>query len=280
VAWCIGMLATYRNAALPAASLCFLLPCGYICPFQNVPTLLQHTQYKNLRLALVTSLALSLVVSLFLLVYGKTQSFLIINGAHHPALDVFFTYCTFLGDGLIYVPLLIYSLFFNRSFIVPVVLSILICTLLTHFLKRVVFPHDLRPISLEGHDFIIHKISGVYINRANSFPSGHTATAFSTALLLATVLRKKAWAALLPALPFLVGYSRVYLAQHFVTDVLAGMLVGIVTAVLVLWLQPIVINALPASWQKKLEKREPPQVPATAPEGARADGEYGVLKKF
>lgn len=179
-----------------------------------------------------------------------------INGAHSPAADVFFKYCTFLGDGLIYIPLLLYCIFFNRSFIVPVVLSILICTFLTHFLKRVVFPHDLRPISLEGRNFVIHKISGVYINRLNSFPSGHTATAFSTALLLATVLKKKIWAAVLPVIPFLVGYSRVYLAQHFVTDVLAGMLIGIVSTLLVLWLHPIVINGLPVSWRQKTGKRE------------------------
>lgn len=225
--------------------------------------LLQHPQYARFRQALLVSLALSLVVGLFLLMYGKTQSFLIINGAHSPAADIFFKYCTFLGDGLIYVPLLAYCAFFNHRFFVPVVLSIVICTFLTHFLKRVIFPHDLRPISLEGHDFVIHKINAVHINRKNSFPSGHTATAFSTALLLATVLRKSFWAFMLPFIPFLVGYSRVYLAQHFVTDVLAGMLIGIITAVLVLWLQPVVINALPVSWQQKLKKQERIKTPAT-----------------
>jgi membrane-associated phospholipid phosphatase len=39
-----------------------------------------------------------------------------------------------------------------------------------------------------------------------------------------------------PIIAFLVGYSRVYLAQHFLTDVLAGMIVGIISTWLSLWI--------------------------------------------
>lgn len=215
---------------------------------------MQSTQYANFRNALFFTLLLCLLTGLFLASYGKQESFLRINGAHHPALDLFFQYCTHLGDGLIYVPLLLYCIFFNRQVIVPALLCIIICTFLTHFLKRIVFPDLMRPISLEAEQFVIHKIQGVYINRKNSFPSGHTATAFSTALLLVTVLKNRIWAFVLPFITFLVGYSRVYLAQHFVSDVLAGMIIGIITVVLALWLQPKVINKLPQSWQMKLKK--------------------------
>lgn len=192
--------------------------------------------------------------------------------------DVLFRCWTFLGDGLVYIPLLIYCIFFNRNFFVPVIISIVVCTFLTHFLKRVVFPHDLRPISLEAKDFVIHKISGVYINRLNSFPSGHTATAFSTALLLATVLKKKTWAIVLMVIPFLVGYSRVYLAQHFVTDVLAGIVVGIITALVALWLQPVVTKALPVSWQRKMQKWEPKHIPVIFSKTHDAETENLVIE--
>lgn len=188
--------------------------------------------------------------------YGKTGSFLLINGAHSPALDVFFKYCTYLGDGMIYVPLLAYCLFFNRSFIIPVVLGIIICLVLTHFFKKIVFPHMLRPISLQAQHIAVHKVAGVRMLRIHSFPSGHTATAFSTALLLVTVLRDKAWAYILPVLTaFLVGYSRVYLAQHFVTDVLGGMVIGALTAWLALWLHPRLLNALPQALQLRLKEQ-------------------------
>lgn len=168
-------------------------------------------------------------------------------------LDLLFRYATFLGDGAIYIPLVAYTVFFNRAFFIPVALSIIICLLLTHFLKRVVFPDQLRPISLEAQGIRLHKIQGVYINRVNSFPSGHTATAFATALLLASVLKKKALAVLVLLLALLVGYSRVYLAQHFVTDVLGGMVIGMVTALFSFWLQPAIIRALPKTVQLKMK---------------------------
>jgi membrane-associated phospholipid phosphatase len=218
--------------------------------------LLQSTQMfqsARFRYALLVSFLLCLITGLFLWYYGKTDSFLIINSHHTPALDVLFQYATHLGDGLIYIPLLLYCIFFNRRFIVPALLSIIICLVLTHVFKRLVFPDLLRPISLEAQNIVIHKIKGIHINRSNSFPSGHTATAFATALLLVPIFKNNGWAWLLPLVPFFVAYSRVYLAQHFVTDVLGGMIIGIITAVLSLWLHPTITNALPQSLQKRLK---------------------------
>jgi membrane-associated phospholipid phosphatase len=110
--------------------------------------------------------------------------------------------------------------------------SVIICTLLTHFFKRVVFADEARPLRAL-HDVAravpLMKGKDAY---ANSFPSGHTSTAFTLALLLALIINKK-WAAIFfPLVAFFVGYSRVYLAQHFVTDVLAGMIVGIISSYL------------------------------------------------
>jgi membrane-associated phospholipid phosphatase len=67
-------------------------------------------------------------------------------------------------------------------------------------------------------------------NYVNSFPSGHTSTAFTTALLLSFIVRKRFAVFFFPVIAFLVGYSRVYLAQHFVTDVLAGSVIGIISS--------------------------------------------------
>ena len=178
------------------------------------------------------SSALILLVALVLFIYGKKDSFIIINGSYNAGLDYFFQYITVFGDGLIYVPIVLYCLLFNKKYLVPVVAGIIICTFLTHFLKRVVFPNDLRPINLELENIVIHRIEGVSLNRTHSFPSGHTSTAFTMALLLANIMRRKFWAFLLPAIAFFVGYSRVYLGQHFVTDVCAGMIIGIVSAYL------------------------------------------------
>lgn len=97
-----------------------------------------------------------------------------------------------------------------------------------------VFPNDLRPLSLETSKVIIHKVQGVPVHRLHSFPSGHTTTAFTVALLLAAILQQRIWHFVLPVIAMLVGYSRVYLGQHFVTDVCGGMLAGLVSAWLAL----------------------------------------------
>jgi membrane-associated phospholipid phosphatase len=78
----------------------------------------------------------------------------------------------------------------------------------------------------------VRVIQGYYMNREHSFPSGHTTTAFTLALLLAAIVRKNFWVYFFPLIAFFVGYSRVYLAQHFVGDVLAGICVGTVSAYL------------------------------------------------
>lgn len=204
--------------------------------------MLQSTQSAYFRLSVFFCFLLAFSTGIFLLAFGKTHSFVLINGTYNPQLDYFFQYVTLLGDGLIYIPVLLYCLVKNRSFFLPVILVIIICTLLTHLLKRVVFPDALRPISLEVEKVVIHKIEGVPLHRLHSFPSGHTSTAFSLALLLVTVMRRKIWAFVLPLIAFLVGYSRVYLAQHFVTDVFAGMLVGIVSTFLTLWIYRAIVN--------------------------------------
>lgn len=193
-----------------------------------------HTRHEHFRIAVITSITFIVVFALFLIIYGKKDSFVLINGFYDPKLDYFFQYVTYLGDGLIYIPIVVYCLFWNQKYLVPVIAGIIICTILTHFLKRVVFPDELRPISLEVEKVIIHKVEGVPVHRQHSFPSGHTSTAFTVALLLVSVMKRKIWAYILPMIAFLVGYSRVYLAQHFVTDVTVGMLIGIISAYLAL----------------------------------------------
>jgi membrane-associated phospholipid phosphatase len=133
---------------------------------------------------------------------------------------------------MIYVPIVAYCLFFNRYYLIAVICGIIFCTIITQTMKLYVFPEDLRPFSLEAKHILIHKVTGVPLNRLHSFPSGHTSTAFTMALLLCEIIKRKSWCILLPLIAILVGYSRVYLAQHFVTDVTAGMIIGMISAYL------------------------------------------------
>ena len=76
-----------------------------------------------------------------------------------------------------------------------------------------------------------------------SFPSGHalesTAVYGGLALTLGRRLRRRCPRAVVfalgVALPLLIGFSRVYLSVHYLTDVLAGWAAGLALALLAGW---------------------------------------------
>lgn len=64
-----------------------------------------------------------------------------------------------------------------------------------------------------------------------SFPSGHTAAGFSLAVNYAMFYHQLAFPLTLCAV--LVGLSRIYLGHHYPTDILAGAILGTLTATIV-----------------------------------------------
>lgn len=79
-------------------------------------------------------------------------------------------------------------------------------------------------------------IQSTHFERDSSFPSGHTSNAFATATSLSLSFKK--WYVTVPAYLWAAsaGYSRLYLGQHYPTDVLAGAAVGVGSALLSRWL--------------------------------------------
>jgi undecaprenyl-diphosphatase len=80
--------------------------------------------------------------------------------------------------------------------------------------------------------------TGIFPDKIESdfaFPSGHTSSAFATATSLAITTKK--WYIAVPALAWStgVGYSRIYLGQHYPSDVLMGALVGTSSALICDW---------------------------------------------
>jgi membrane-associated phospholipid phosphatase len=73
-------------------------------------------------------------------------------------------------------------------------------------------------------------IDGVQLYTNGSFPSGHTATAFAVATVAVLFIKNQRFHLPILLAAILVGYSRVYLGQHFVGDVLAGAVLGILCA--------------------------------------------------
>lgn len=67
------------------------------------------------------------------------------------------------------------------------------------------------------------------IPRSYSFPSGHTASSFAAASAVFSVNKK--WGAGALCVAALVGFSRLYLFVHFPSDVLLGMLLGVLSGI-------------------------------------------------
>ena len=75
------------------------------------------------------------------------------------------------------------------------------------------------------------QIVPVYRAEGTSFPSGHTSTTFSTATALSIAYPK--WYVIAPAFLWAgaTSYSRMYLGEHYPTDVATGALIGAGSAV-------------------------------------------------
>ena len=65
---------------------------------------------------------------------------------------------------------------------------------------------------------------------SNGFPSGHTSAAFAMMLCIALIVKDKTLSAIFCIVAILIGYSRIYLSQHFAEDVLLGSVIGVISA--------------------------------------------------
>ena len=192
----------------------------------------QERPSNNFGIAFILSIIFAIGTGVLILILGKNGAFQLINSHHAPLADNFFKYFTHYGDGFMWVPLGLYCFYYKRKYLIAVVAGLIISTLIAQVLKRVIYPEELRPISYLSETFPVHIVDGVVMRKVHSFPSGHTTTAFAMALILAHIINGKTWSVILPSFALLAGYSRVYLAQHFPTDILAGMCIGIVSAIL------------------------------------------------
>lgn len=158
---------------------------------------------------------------------------LAINGLHNPLLDSFFYLFTHVGDGLFAAAISILFLLVKRGYFWSSLLCFYVPALITQFLKHMVFTNHFRPSRLMNDFTQLHYVPGVEIHSLNSFPSGHTTSAFTVFLFLALLTSNKKWGIVFLLIAALVGISRIYLLQHFFQDVLFGSFIGVVCCTLI-----------------------------------------------
>ncbi|MFM9909596.1 MAG: phosphatase PAP2 family protein [Chitinophagaceae bacterium] len=156
---------------------------------------------------------------------------------------------TFLGDGIFALMVFFFLLLIKKTRPAIEVLISFICSgLLAQFLKFIF--HAPRPKAFLEASQYSKFFEGVTNSGWNSFPSGHTTTAFAVATILAFYSTNTRVAVFYLLLALLVGYSRIYLGHHFLEDVLAGAVLGLISSCLVLKLTKN--NSYTFSKEKKL----------------------------
>lgn len=154
-----------------------------------------------------------------------------INRYNSTWADIFFKYITHLGDGVFCVGVGVGLLFRARKKGYLVIGAYAISGILAQLIKNFGFPKEPRPVEyFAGMMQSLHTVPGVELSHWNSFPSGHTTSAFALFALLA-LWTSKPWLKVgCLVMACIIGFSRMYLLQHFMVDVYVGSLLGTLTA--------------------------------------------------
>ena len=139
--------------------------------------------------------------------------------------NVPFLIALYIGVILLFIPK-------YRKYGIVMITSIIVGALLTNLtIKPLVF--RLRPYQSNVLEFRKWwEFVGCVTEVDSSFPSGHTtaATAASLGFFLISKRKRIKWVVLL--YPIIMACSRVYLCVHYPSDVLAGLIVGSIAAIL------------------------------------------------
>ena len=187
--------------------------------------------YKENQTFFIGYFFLLLIAAIILLVNSKTGGFILLNPYHSAFLNFVFQGVTLLGDGIFSVVFCLVLLFFKKrhlSFIVFI--SFATSGIFTQVLKD--FISEARPALFLENSNYPYFIDHVTLHNFHSFPSGHATSAFAFVSIIAFVVKDKKEALPLLALGALVGYSRIYLGQHFLLDVTVGSFIGVFFSVL------------------------------------------------
>lgn len=177
-------------------------------------------------IVVIVSLALGIIT---LWTQGKVGAFLFFNPVHNHVLDLFFKAFTFLGDGMFSILLAVaFFIFKKRERSAQLLLGYALSGLFAQFLKLIV--HAPRPRAIIPETSYPHFLPDYTLNAWNSFPSGHTTSAFCFTAILAWSGTSNSFKFAMAIIALLTGYSRIYLGQHFPDDVISGALLGLLCA--------------------------------------------------
>lgn len=163
--------------------------------------------------------------------YTREALYFAINARHTTLGDTIFPYITNLGEGYMVVTLTIIMLCFSYRKTILLITSFAVSGITVQIVKHI-YKAPRPVVYFEKELNSIHFVKGVALMHNNSFPSGHTVTAFSAAVVLSYFAVNKRFGFIYLLLAMLVAYSRMYLSQHFFEDVTAGSIIGSMSTIM------------------------------------------------
>jgi membrane-associated phospholipid phosphatase len=186
--------------------------------------------YKNNKAFFICFILFALSGLSVIIFYSKAEGFYLFNFYHSAPLDDFFIYYTDVGDGFFCVVIALLLFIFKKRYLsLMVFASYAVSGIIAQGLKYFIL--EARPALYLKSTSYKYFIENVTLHNFHAFPSGHTASAFAMAAILSFDAKNKNYSILFLLLAALVGYSRIYLAQHFMDDVLSGAVIGILSSI-------------------------------------------------
>jgi|694.fasta_scaffold03824_18 membrane-associated phospholipid phosphatase len=175
-----------------------------------------------------------ILASISMFYINKGDEVILLNKLQTPFFDVFFKVFNILGEWFLIMIIGVYLLLKHRFQLYFFLIGFLGQMLTVRLLKKYFnFP---RPLSyFKNYDFQMPE--NIPLLYHQSFPSGHTTTAFFILTTIALFLNpKKRYMLILILSAILVGVARIYLLAHFKEDVLVGSLIGVFWATFSMYL--------------------------------------------
>lgn len=184
-----------------------------------------------------SQVALLLILLPLQWMYTQLDISLWLNAQWNHSLYQISSIATYLGDGWLVVGLGLILLFVKPRLGIMVLLCYLLSAGLAQLLKHTLFAEWNRPLwhiqslGLEN----VHIEEGMERNFSNSFPSGHSTSAFALFSMLALFTVSKPLKFFLFLLAVFTAFTRIYLLQHFLRDTCAGAIIGSLLSYLIFY---------------------------------------------
>jgi len=182
------------------------------------------------RKTLLLSLVFGVLLCLILIFIGNEDGFLWFNTTLTPVLGRPAAFFSQFGEWYVMIFLLASCLWISIRKFISVAFTWIIGACLSWMFKLWLFKGLARPSEYYASQNIpLQLVDGVDVHSYNTFPSGHTLTAFSSIVLFRFVfLHLKSWQEyILVFFAIACGLSRIILVQHWPEDVLGGIVLGL-----------------------------------------------------